>query len=166
MEAGPLKPTLPHSNDEDVRKSLRLNIWPFLSNAESQIFRFDSLELYCGQKRGGNRGSGVTLQGVFNPSAEIVTAPIDPGVPSVIEPELAANHAATTIEHALDHIDRVARLSGVEHIGIGTDVDLDGRAKLPPEELKARQINPATTDLDRINYRKNNDPMHRSRQDF
>ena len=60
----------------------------------------------------------------------------------------------TTIEHALDHIDRVARLSGVEHIGIGTDVDLDGRAKLPSEELKARQINPATTDLDRINYRK------------
>jgi len=59
-----------------------------------------------------------------------------------------------TIEDALDHIDRVARLSGVEHIGIGTDVDLDGRAKLPPEELKARQINPATTDLDRINYRK------------
>src|SRR5882762_4212701 len=59
-----------------------------------------------------------------------------------------------TIEHALDHIDRVARLSGVEHIGIGTDVDLDGRAKLPSEKLKARQINPATTDLDRINYRK------------
>ena len=59
-----------------------------------------------------------------------------------------------TIEHALDHIDRVARLAGVEHIGIGTDVDLDGRAKLPSEELKARQINPATTDLDRINYRK------------
>ena len=59
-----------------------------------------------------------------------------------------------TIEHALDHIDRVAKLSGVEHIGIGTDVDLDGRAKLPSEELKARQINPATTDLDRINYRK------------
>jgi len=59
-----------------------------------------------------------------------------------------------TIEHALDHIDRVAKLSGVEHIGIGTDVDLDGRAKLPSEKLKARQINPATTDLDRINYRK------------
>jgi len=60
----------------------------------------------------------------------------------------------TTIEHALDHIDRVGRLCGVEHIGIGTDVDLDGRAKLPREELKARRINPATTDLDRINYRK------------
>jgi membrane dipeptidase len=60
----------------------------------------------------------------------------------------------TTIEGALDHIDRVARLSGMEHIGIGTDVDLDGRAKLPSEELKARQINPATTDLDRLNYRK------------
>ncbi len=58
-----------------------------------------------------------------------------------------------TIENALDHIDRVARLCGVEHIGIGTDVDLDGRAKLPSKELKAGKINPATTDLDRVNYR-------------
>jgi membrane dipeptidase len=58
-----------------------------------------------------------------------------------------------TIEDALDHIDRVARLCGVEHIGMGTDVDLDGRAKLPSKELKAGQINPATTDLDRVNYR-------------
>jgi membrane dipeptidase len=32
-----------------------------------------------------------------------------------------------TIEHVLDHIDHVARLVGVEHVGLGSDVDLDGR---------------------------------------
>ena len=32
-----------------------------------------------------------------------------------------------TIENVLDHIDHVARLAGVEHAGIGSDVDLDGR---------------------------------------
>jgi membrane dipeptidase len=30
-----------------------------------------------------------------------------------------------TIEHVLDHFDRVARLAGVEHVGLGSDVDLD-----------------------------------------
>jgi len=32
-----------------------------------------------------------------------------------------------TIEGVLDHIDHVAKLVGVEHVGIGSDVDLDGR---------------------------------------
>jgi membrane dipeptidase len=32
-----------------------------------------------------------------------------------------------TMENVLDHIDHVVRLVGVEHVGIGTDVDLDGR---------------------------------------
>lgn len=32
-----------------------------------------------------------------------------------------------TIEDVLDHIDHVVRLVGVEHVGIGSDVDLDGR---------------------------------------
>ena len=32
-----------------------------------------------------------------------------------------------TIENALDHVDHVAKLVGVEHAGLGTDVDLDGR---------------------------------------
>jgi membrane dipeptidase len=31
------------------------------------------------------------------------------------------------MENVLDHIDHVAALAGVEHVGIGTDVDLDGR---------------------------------------
>lgn len=34
---------------------------------------------------------------------------------------------ATTIEDVLDHIDHVAKLVGVEHVGVGSDVDLDGR---------------------------------------
>lgn len=34
---------------------------------------------------------------------------------------------AATIEDVLDHIDHVASLVGVEHVGIGSDVDLDGR---------------------------------------
>jgi membrane dipeptidase len=33
----------------------------------------------------------------------------------------------TTIEDVLDHIDHVAKLAGVEHVGLGSDVDLDGR---------------------------------------
>ena len=32
-----------------------------------------------------------------------------------------------TIENVLDHIDHVARLTGAEHVGLGSDVDLVGR---------------------------------------
>jgi len=32
-----------------------------------------------------------------------------------------------TIENVLDHIDHIVKLAGVEHVGVGTDVDLDGR---------------------------------------
>ena len=32
-----------------------------------------------------------------------------------------------TIDGVLDHIDRVARIAGIEHAGLGTDVDLAGR---------------------------------------
>lgn len=39
----------------------------------------------------------------------------------------------TTIEHMLDHYDHVARLIGVEHVGIGSDMDLDGYDDLPAE---------------------------------
>jgi membrane dipeptidase len=51
-----------------------------------------------------------------------------------------------TIEHVLDHIDHLARLVGVEHAGIGSDVDLDGRD---------RQVRPTRRfDLDGIDYAK------------
>ena len=42
----------------------------------------------------------------------------------------------TTIEHYLDHFDHVSRLVGVEHIGVGSDIDLDGYDDMPPEENK------------------------------
>lgn len=51
-----------------------------------------------------------------------------------------------TIEHVLDHIDHVTKLVGVEHVGIGSDVDLDGRdVRVRP----ARRF-----DLDGIDYAK------------
>lgn len=56
-----------------------------------------------------------------------------------------------TLEDALDHIDRVARLVGVEHAGIGTDVDLEGRNKLSPKTWQALQIT-RQADLDGIQY--------------
>jgi membrane dipeptidase len=40
----------------------------------------------------------------------------------------------TTIEHMLDHYDHVARLVGVEHLGVGSDMDLDGYDDLPAKE--------------------------------
>jgi len=51
-----------------------------------------------------------------------------------------------TIENVLDHIDHVTRLVGVEHVGIGSDVDLDGRdARIRPKKR---------FDLDGIDYAK------------
>ena len=47
-----------------------------------------------------------------------------------------------TIENVLDHIDRVVGLAGVDHVGVGSDVDLEGRDTQP-----ARRY-----DLDGINY--------------
>jgi membrane dipeptidase len=41
-----------------------------------------------------------------------------------------------TIEDVLDHIDHVAKLVGVEHAGIGSDVDLEGRDR--PARAKKR----------------------------
>lgn len=42
----------------------------------------------------------------------------------------------TTIDHIVDHIDHVARLVGVEHVGIGSDSDLSGYDVLPADQLK------------------------------
>jgi membrane dipeptidase len=51
-----------------------------------------------------------------------------------------------TMENVLDHIDHVARLTGVEHAGVGSDVDLDGRDMAI---RSARKL-----DLDGIDYAK------------
>lgn len=39
----------------------------------------------------------------------------------------------TTIEHVLDHFDHVAKLVGPEHLGVGSDIDLNGYDAMPPE---------------------------------
>jgi membrane dipeptidase len=40
----------------------------------------------------------------------------------------------TTVEDFFNHIDHVAKLIGVEHVGIGSDIDLDGYDDMPPDE--------------------------------
>jgi membrane dipeptidase len=53
---------------------------------------------------------------------------------------------SATIENVLDHIDHVAGLVGVEHVGIGSDVDLDGRdVRIRPRKR---------FDLDGVDYAK------------
>jgi membrane dipeptidase len=42
----------------------------------------------------------------------------------------------TTIETMLDHYDYVAKLVGVEHVGVGSDIDLLGYDAMPPDEYK------------------------------
>jgi membrane dipeptidase len=42
----------------------------------------------------------------------------------------------TTIEHLVDHIDHVVKLVGIEHVGIGSDSDLNGYDDMPPDQLK------------------------------
>lgn len=42
----------------------------------------------------------------------------------------------TTIEHVLDHFDHVTTLVGPEHLGVGSDIDLDGYDHLAPEANK------------------------------
>lgn len=39
----------------------------------------------------------------------------------------------TTVEHVLDHFDHVAKLVGAEHLGVGSDIDLNGYDDMPPE---------------------------------
>ena len=40
----------------------------------------------------------------------------------------------TTIEHVLDHYDHVVKLTGPEHVGVGSDIDLDGYDDMPPDQ--------------------------------
>lgn len=43
----------------------------------------------------------------------------------------------TNVGHMVDHIDHVAKLVGVEHVGIGSDADLHGYDDMKPEEYAA-----------------------------
>jgi membrane dipeptidase len=65
------------------------------------------------------------------------------------------------IDSVLDHIGRVVKLAGVEHVGIGTDVDLDGRDHGKPAKRfdldgvdYARKVFDLTEGLVRRNYAK------------
>jgi membrane dipeptidase len=49
-----------------------------------------------------------------------------------------------TIERVLDHVDHLAKLVGVEHVGVGSDVDLNGR--------DSPAHSPKRYDLDGIDY--------------
>ncbi|MBK8247652.1 MAG: membrane dipeptidase [Gemmatimonadetes bacterium] len=42
----------------------------------------------------------------------------------------------TTVEDFFNHIDYVAKMIGVEHVGIGSDIDLQGYDDMPPDEYK------------------------------
>lgn len=43
----------------------------------------------------------------------------------------------TTIEHMIDHIDHLVKLVGIEHVGIGSDLDNHGYDDMPPELMKS-----------------------------
>jgi membrane dipeptidase len=42
-------------------------------------------------------------------------------------PAFLSARRPATIEHFLDHVDHVARLVGIEHVGLGSDSDLEGK---------------------------------------
>ena len=42
----------------------------------------------------------------------------------------------TTIAHMVDHIDHVVKLSSIEHVGIGSDADLNGYDDMQPDQYK------------------------------
>ena len=72
------------------------------------------------------------------------------------------NGGPTTIGHVLDHIDHLVKLVGVEHVGIGSDVDLDGRDASPARRFDldgidyARKIYDLTEGLLQSNYSSRN----------
>jgi membrane dipeptidase len=47
----------------------------------------------------------------------------------------------TTVEHYIDHFDHVRDLVGVEHLGIGSDIDLHGYDDMPAEAYEALKAN-------------------------
>ena len=55
-------------------------------------------------------------------------------------------HGSATIEDVLDHIDHVVQLTGIEHAGVGSDVDLEGRERASSASRKY--------DLDGVDYSK------------
>lgn len=52
----------------------------------------------------------------------------------------------TTVEHMLDHYDHVRKLVGVQHVGLGSDMDLDGYDDMTSEEQRTLRVNIAFKD--------------------
>ena len=51
------------------------------------------------------------------------------------------NEEPTTIEHYLDHFDHVRDLIGVEHLGVGSDIDLFGYDDMPTAQYTSLKAN-------------------------
>ena len=72
-----------------------------------------------------------------------------------------------TIEHVLNHFDHVVKLVGVEHVGVGSDIDLDGYDKLPPalkrKMLTGYKSDPAVNKTDQA-VNKTDQPMNKTDQ--
>lgn len=47
-----------------------------------------------------------------------------------------SDHEPTTVENIVDHIDHVVKLVGIEHVGIGSDSDLNGYDDMPTDQRK------------------------------
>ena len=67
----------------------------------------------------------------------------------------------TGVDAMMDHYDYVAKLVGVEHVGVGSDIDLLGYDAMPPEEYKQLKAGYKSTygfrdkiDLDGYNFAK------------
>ncbi len=68
-----------------------------------------------------------------------------------------------TVENVLDHMDHIAKVAGIEHVGLGTDVDLEGRDHGAPARKQdvdgiryARKVFDLTEGLVRRNYSREN----------
>jgi membrane dipeptidase len=48
---------------------------------------------------------------------------------------MVKDHEPTTVEDVIDHIDYVAKLVGIEHVGIGSDIGIESNDFAPPEVL-------------------------------
>jgi membrane dipeptidase len=56
---------------------------------------------------------------------------------------IVRNAPPVTVEHVVDHFEHVARLVGVEHVGIGSDLDIDGfAAAVRPQPVDATNQRP------------------------
>jgi membrane dipeptidase len=57
---------------------------------------------------------------------------------------MIAEAPPVSVEDVVDHFDHVARLVGVEHVGIGSDLDIDGLANARRPEVEGQAQGPMT----------------------